>query len=352
MSTSSSHYFRETIRGAERCGLDGERLLAEIGATRIQIEDPTWRGKSEQLARLVQLVWLALGDEFMGFTEHRCKIGTFAMITHGLIGEETLERALRKGVLFYGLVTDDIQMELEPGPHGTLALKMVFARPELDPNQYMHEFWLSIWYRLISWLGGSLAPLEKVTFSYVRPVVRIEEFKYMFPAVYEFDAPVTSLVFRRDFLQNPIVRSKPDLKSFLSVAPLGFMTIPADVFSYGRRIRNLILPERKLPLEFPEFDEVAARFGIGEQTLRRKLRQEATSYRAIIENIRRDIAIEKLVRGNHSVAELAVLLGYSETRAFTRAFGQWTGMSPVQYREHFRSHVSQPTSAATRRRVG
>ena len=216
----------------------------------------------------------------------------------------------------------------------------------------MHEFWLSIWYRLISWLGGSLAPLEKVTFSYVRPVVRIEEFKYMFPAVYEFDAPVTSLVFRRDFLQNPIVRSKPELKSFLSVAPLGFMTIPADVFSYGRRIRNLILPERKLPLEFPEFDEVAARFGIGEQTLRRKLRQEATSYRAIIENIRRDIAIEKLVRGNHSVAELAVLLGYSETRAFTRAFGQWTGMSPVQYREHFRSHVSQPTSAATRRRVG
>ncbi len=53
MSTSSSHYFREAIRGAERCGLDGERLLTEIGVTRIQIEDPTWRGKSEQLARLV-----------------------------------------------------------------------------------------------------------------------------------------------------------------------------------------------------------------------------------------------------------------------------------------------------------
>lgn len=352
MSTSSSHYFRETIRGAERCGLDGERLLAEIGVTRIQIEDPTWRGKSEQLARLVQLVWLALGDEFMGFTEHRSKIGTFAMVTHGIIGEETLERALRKGVLFYGLVTDDIKMELEPGPNDTLALKMVFVRPELDPHQYMHEFWLSIWYRLISWLGGALAPLEKVTFSYVRPVVRIEEFKYMFPATYKFDAPETSLVFRRDFLQNPIVRSKPELKSFLSVAPLGFMTIPSDVFSYGRRIRNLILPERKLPLEFPEFEEVAVRFGMGEQSLRRKLRQEATSYRAIKENIRRDIAIEKLVRGKYSVAELAELLGYSETRAFTRAFSQWTGMSPAQYREHFRSHVSQPSVRAADRRDG
>ncbi len=235
-------------------------------------------------------------------------------------------------------------MELVPEEGDALALKMIFARPELDPQQYMHEFWLSIWYRLVSWLGGSLAPLERVTFSYVRPVVRIEEFKYMFPATYEFDAPVTSLVFRRDFLQNPIVRSKPELKRLLSVAPLGFMTIPADVVSYGRRIRNLVLPERKLPLEFPEFDEVAARFGMGEQSLRRKLRQEGSSYRAIKENIRRDIAIEKLVRGNFSVAELAEMLGYSETRAFTRAFSQWTGMSPVQYREYFRSHVSQPSA--------
>lgn len=344
MSTSSSHYFRETIRGAERCGLDSERLLAEIGATRIQIEDPTWRGRSEQLASLVQLVWLALGDEFMGFTEHRCKVGTFAMITHGIINENSLERALAKAVLFYDLVTDDIKMSVEAGDKNTLALNMVFVRPELDPAQYMHEFWLSIWYRLISWLAGSLAPLEKVTFSYDRPVVRIEEFKYMFPAAYEFNAPVTSLVFHRDFLQNPIVRSRPELKSFLSVAPLGFMTIPADVFSYGRRIRNLILPDRKLPLEFPEFEEVATLVGMGAQSLRRKLRQEGSSYRAIMENIRRDIAIEKLVRGNYSVAELAEILGYSETRAFTRAFNQWTGMSPIQYREHFRSHVSQVTA--------
>lgn len=122
------------------------------------------------------------------------------------------------------------------------------------------------------------------------------------------------------------------------------MTIPADVFSYGRRIRNLILPDRKLPLEFPEFEEVATLVGMGAQSLRRKLRQEGSSYRAIMENIRRDIAIEKLVRGNYSVAELAEILGYSETRAFTRAFNQWTGMSPIQYREHFRSHVSQITA--------
>lgn len=340
MSTSCSHYFSETIRGAEQCGLDGDKLLHEVGLTRAEIVDPLWRGKSEKLARLVQLVWLALNDEFMGFTEHRCKVGTFAMVVHSIMGEETLERALKKAVLFYGLVTDDIRMSL-PTTDDTVTLEMVFDRPELDPNHYFHEFWLSIWYRLMSWMGGSLAPLAKVTFSYPKPEVRFEEFKYMFRAEYEFNAPVTSLVFRKDFLQSPITRSKQELKEFLSVAPLGFMTIPADVTSYGRRIRSLLLPRRKLPLEFPEFEEVASELGVGEQSLRRKLKQEATSYRDIKENIRRDLAIEKLIRGNSSISEIAEMLGYSETRAFTRAFHNWTGVSPLQYREHFNQLVKR-----------
>lgn len=240
--------------------MDGDKLLREVGLTRGQIMDPLWRGKSEKLARLVQLVWLALNDEFMGFTEHRCKVGTFAMICHSILGEESLERALQKGVLFYSFVTDDIRMALEKTDDEVI-FQVIFDKPELDPHHYFHEFWLSIWYRLTSWLGGTLAPLSKVTFSYPRPDVRIEEFKYMFPAEYEFDAKITSLVFRRDHLQSPITRSKVELKEFLSVAPLGFMTIPADVTSYGRRIRNLLLPSRRLPLEFPEFEEVAVQLG-------------------------------------------------------------------------------------------
>lgn len=81
--------------------------------------------------------------------------------------------------------------------------------------------------------------------------------------------------------------------------------------------------------------------GIGEQSLRRKLKQESTSYRAIKENIRRDIAIEKLIRGNLPISEIAEMLGYSETRAFTRAFHNWTGVSPIQYRERFISLVKR-----------
>src|SRR5262249_52346728 len=136
-----------------------------VGILKANIYDPSWRGKSEQLARLVQLVWLALGDEFMGFTEHRSKTGTFAMITHCIIGEDSLERALKKGVKFYGLVTDDIRMRLDLTDDEAI-FHVTFTHPELDPHQYFLEFWLSIWYRLVSWMGGGLAPLRRATFAY------------------------------------------------------------------------------------------------------------------------------------------------------------------------------------------
>ncbi|MFP3562976.1 AraC family transcriptional regulator ligand-binding domain-containing protein [Paraburkholderia sp. SIMBA_030] len=339
MSTSCSHYFREAIRGAERCGLDGDWLIAEVGLARDDIYDPLWRGKSEQLARLVQLVWIGLNDEFMGFTERPCKTGTFAMMSHCILTEESLEQALVKSVLFYNLFTDEISLGLDTR-EDEIELKLILKRPELDPNHYFIEFLLSIWYRLVGWMGGISAPLRFATFAYPHPEEYFDELKYMFPCDYEFNAKYTALVFDRHHLKLPIVRTKEELKRFLSVAPLGFLTIPADVVSYSRRVRTFLLKERRLPLEFPEFGAVATQFNLTEQTLRRKLHQEGMSYRTIVENIRRDLAVQKLLRGRHPVSEIAELLGYSEARAFTRAFREWTGMSPIQYREHFIEKVS------------
>lgn len=338
MSTSCSHYFLETIRGAERVGLDGDALLGEVKLNRRQISDPTWRGPSESLAQLVQLVWLALGDEFMGFTENRCRYGVFAMVVHAILREDTIERALDKAVLYYSIITDDIKMEVEATDE-TVALIMTFSRPDLDPNHYFHEFWLSIWYRLVSWMGGRLAPLKEAHFSYPKPETRVQEFGYMFPGQLQFDTPTTALVFERSFLQESIKRNRDELKQLLATAPLGFMTTPIDVTSYSRKVRYCLLPKRQFPIEFPSFSHVARELAIAEQSLRRKLRSEGSSFREIKESIRREVAVEKIIRGNKSVAELAELLGYSETRAFARAFKTWTGMSPVQYRDHFKKHL-------------
>lgn len=325
----------ETIRHARRAGVDADALLENVGLTQAQVSDPSWRGDVELLARLVQLLWFALNDEFMGFISRPAKLGTFAMMTHCIIDRPSLEKAFRHGIRFYDLINEGLTMTLENmGTETRFAL--TFTEPELDPEHYFLEFWLVIWYRLIGWLGGSLPPLTKATFAYPKPDKYFEEFKHMFRCEYVFDAPETALYFDTQFLQQPVVRSHEELKQFLTVAPVGFMMIPSDETSLARRIRTALLSGRKLPLNFPPVEDIADKFLMTEQMLRRRLKEESTSYREIKEAIRRDIAVQKLMESRASVDDISVMLGYSEPRAFTRAFQQWTGYSPVRYRNRLR----------------
>ncbi|MGN6309237.1 MAG: AraC family transcriptional regulator [Xanthobacteraceae bacterium] len=340
MPTSCSHYFAGTIRGAERAGVDTDLLLANVGLTRAQILDPHWRGDVELLARLVQLLWYALDDEFMGFISRPAKPGTFAMMTHNMMNSPSIYAAVQKGVLFYRLVNDGLTMSFETHGHEA-SLTVSFTDPALDPEHYFLEFWLVIWYRLVGWLGGGLPPLTRAAFAYPLPQKYIEEFKHMFRCEYVFDSPKTALYFDARFLQQPLVRSREELKVFLSTAPVGFMMIPADETSFGRRIRTLLLSGRQLPLNFPPFEVVAEQLHMTEQTLRRKLKDESTSYRAIKETIRRDVAVEKLLGSSMAVDEVSSLLGYSESRAFTRAFLQWTGLSPAKYRARVKAEYGK-----------
>jgi AraC-like DNA-binding protein len=67
------------------------------------------------------------------------------------------------------------------------------------------------------------------------------------------------------------------------------------------------------------------------RTLHRQLQQEGASFRGIREQVRRERAIRLLLEGEAQIREIARRLDMTEP-AFSRAFKQWTGMSPLAYR--------------------
>lgn len=80
-------------------------------------------------------------------------------------------------------------------------------------------------------------------------------------------------------------------------------------------------------------DEVARSLALSSRSLRRKLDQEGTSFRAIVEEERRQLAIQSLQGSDMKLDELAIHLGYTDTASFTRAFRRWLGCSPGEYRK-------------------
>ncbi|OUS00654.1 AraC family transcriptional regulator [Gammaproteobacteria bacterium 42_54_T18] len=81
-------------------------------------------------------------------------------------------------------------------------------------------------------------------------------------------------------------------------------------------------------------DDVACALALSPRSLRRKLEQEGTSFRSIVEEERRQIALQLLTCSNMILDELAIHIGYTDTASFTRAFRRWMSCSPGEYRKN------------------
>lgn len=79
-------------------------------------------------------------------------------------------------------------------------------------------------------------------------------------------------------------------------------------------------------------DAAARALAVSRRTLSRRLAYEGTSFRTILDDVRREFACALLQDGSLSVADVAFFLDYSEPAAFNRSFRRWTGQSPRSFR--------------------
>lgn len=100
--------------------------------------------------------------------------------------------------------------------------------------------------------------------------------------------------------------------------------------SLRERVTQLLGP--MLKGQEPDMQQIAARLNLPSWTLRRKLEEEGSSYRSILNDTRRDLAMAYIRDTELALGEIAWLLGYSSPEAFQRAFKRWSGQAPGEYR--------------------
>jgi AraC-like DNA-binding protein len=99
--------------------------------------------------------------------------------------------------------------------------------------------------------------------------------------------------------------------------------------SLAARVRRLLLEQKS---GFPSLQVTARLFGMAPRTLHRRLIDEGTSYRDLLEEVRHALAVEHLKSGRFAIEEIAWTLGYSDLANFRRAFKRWESMPPSEYR--------------------
>jgi AraC-like DNA-binding protein len=89
-------------------------------------------------------------------------------------------------------------------------------------------------------------------------------------------------------------------------------------------------------------ETVASSLNKSVSTLQRQLKAEGASYRAVLEETRRDLAERLLEEQRYALSQIAYLLGFSDQGNFSRAFKRWTGRSPAAFRRHVETAVGEP----------
>jgi AraC-like DNA-binding protein len=72
--------------------------------------------------------------------------------------------------------------------------------------------------------------------------------------------------------------------------------------------------------------------GVTRRTLTRRLAEHGTSFTKLLDEVRREAATYYVITSDHTLVDIAFLVGFSESSAFVRAFKRWHGVAPMAYR--------------------
>lgn len=335
MSVSQAHtvslqYVERLLSGAARQGLGMSALFAHSGLDPARTKEPDARISSTELIRLMQEVMRRTGDEFIGLAaDARSKPGTFSMMAHAVINCANLEQAIRRSSAFYGLFETPTVADLAvTSNEGQLTLTM---RHHDAVGDTIFELMAFVSVRFWSWLVGQrLSPLV-IEFSFDAPP-SATDFAALFRCPVIYGADRNMIRFPASWLSLPLAQTPLSLSRFLKDSLALIIAGRSRPMGLAEQVRNRL--SNDYGHQFPDLTALSQQLSLTPQTLRRRLKEEGTSYQQIKDQLREEAARFYLAKPALSIDEVALMMGFSEASAFHRAFKKWTGQTPASCRRH------------------
>lgn len=319
-------FVRNLLSGARAKGLDCEPWLVEAGIAPARLADDAARVPLAQYGELLRVMMVQLQDETLAFLGRRSKPGAVLMQARAALGAPNLEQAIRRVAHVFNLLHDDVSLQfVRAGDCGGFALR--FEDEALRGQAPAHETLMRSYWRLLAWLVGGLLPAAKFDFGFARPAYA-DELAPIFPAPWRFDAPASAVWFTQERLQMPVCRDEAALQVYLKGGPIQIV-LPRRDHGVGGKVRLHL--QRTQP-NWPDLERTAHAVNMSPATLQRHLASEGTSFQALKDQLRREIAIYRLHTSTVPLAKLAAELGFADSSSFQHAFKGWTGSPPGRYR--------------------
>ncbi|MBK5009178.1 AraC family transcriptional regulator [Pseudomonas sp. S60] len=216
-------------------------------------------------------------------------------------------------------------------------LRFYSVSPYNDYNRFVVDSLLAGWLAQLADLAGKPVQAERLEIEFTAPAYA-GQYQVLSSTPVQFGAAYNQLRLSQQTLHSPNPGHCPSTWQHLQQLCEAQLLQLTRVRSLGERITHLLGPLLSGGRE-PELDEVAVALQLPTWTLRRRLAEEGTRFRDLLNETRRDLA-ETYIRDTElAFGEIAYLLGFASAEAFQRAFKRWTQLTPGEFRRNQRRAV-------------
>jgi AraC-like DNA-binding protein len=316
------------VAASDALGVPVELGLANAGLTRDALEDPDLRVSHAVAHQLLEGAVRASGERDLGLLAAELALPVHLdVVEYVARAQPTAGKALESVIRYHALLHDGLSMAARAEGDRTV-WSIDFGALPIDPAAY--EFTLAVYVMAARRIAGgaTFAPLE-VRFRHTKPK-DIARHKRIFGCPLHFSTHENALVLLREHVQMPLASADSGLAALLDrhaeevLQKLGRRPTLID------RVRELV--SRELSTGTLNADATGKRLGMSARTLHRKLAEAGSSYRAITDEVRRELALRYLGDPSLAVREIGHLLGFATSPSFHRAFRRWTGSTPAELR--------------------
>ena len=326
--TTMASWVRMIWDGLNAVGIKADALFEEVGLDSRLLTDPEARYTMAKTIHLWNLAVDRTGDPCFGLTvAKQWRPTTWHALGFAWLASSTLEDALKRLVRYSLMITTAGQFRLEERTDGFLLTvrgkKGEMARPDAVADSVIggvvHMCRVSF--------GSDFQPL-RVSFAHSGQGCKQGRQEF-FRSPIEYGADLDSIVFEKELVRKPLSTANVELAHASDKIIADYLP-RLELGTAASRVKEVLVD--LLPSGEATEEGLAASLNLSRSTLQRRLRKEGTSYREVLQSVRRELAERMLQDGSKTLNEVSFIVGFGDLSAFSRAFKRWTGMAPSVYR--------------------
>ena len=312
-------------------GIGADQALDDVGLTSRELTDPTTRVSLRQVMQSCRnAIRFSTDLDFPLRAGFRFHVSTYGMYGFAMLSSPDFRQTIQFILKYRPLATPLVELSFQE-ERGS-GVWTIVPLPLRDVDKALYEFLVDMQFAIQTSLfrdimGPSFGPDQlRVIFAHGPRTPHYREF---------FSCPIVFRQSENQFLfdaawldQIPALGNEITFKQVLKLCDQLMDEFELRVGVAGK-VREVLLQNLGRPCTL---NSVAQKLRMTARTLRRKLQDEKTTFRAIMDDVRARMAIKYLRDTELTTEQIAFALGFSDATSFRHAFHRWGIGAPSEFK--------------------